>query len=103
MNGRIGDVERDRSAALFNNCHLVEIVNAVAQNGRKPFTTRNIATSTQLADSVVRPVIRRLVETGLLEPTVSVATGRGRVPNYLRTTNASGWVELKALCRKLCE
>ncbi|NMO04520.1 hypothetical protein HH308_25195 [Gordonia sp. TBRC 11910] len=103
MTREIGDIERDRSAALFNNCHLVEVVNAIAQNGRKPFTTRNIANNTSLSDSVVRPVIRRLVDSRLLEPTTSNSTGRGRSPNYLRTTNASGWTELKALCRKLAD
>lgn len=100
MTLQIGDIERDLSAALFNNCHLVEIVNAIAQSGRKPFTTRNIATTTSLSDSVVRPVIRRLIDSHL-ELAESASVGRGRSPNYLRTTNASGWTELKALCRKL--
>ena len=97
----MADIQRDRSAALFNNCHLVEIVNAIACCGRKSFTTRNIATATALADSLVRPVIRRLTETGFVEPAEPVTLGRGRAPNYLRTTNAPGWAELKALCRKL--
>jgi hypothetical protein len=44
---------RDRSAALFNNRHMVEIVNAIAALGtRKSFTTRQIATDTRLADSL---------------------------------------------------
>jgi hypothetical protein len=37
-------VLRDRSAALFNNCHLVEIVDAIAKVGtQKHFTARQIA------------------------------------------------------------
>ena len=93
---------RDRSAALFNNRHLVEVVNAIAKVGpRKSFTTRQIATTTELADSVVRPAILRLLDSGLIEPTTSAMTGRGRPPNFLRITSSSGWLELKSLCRKL--
>jgi predicted transcriptional regulator len=87
---------------LFNNCHLVEIVNEIARiDPRKPFTTRQIAISTSLADSLVRPVMLRLLDSGLIERTTSNATARGRTPNYLRVTSSSGWSELKALCRKL--
>jgi predicted transcriptional regulator len=97
----MADIDRDRSAALFNNCHLVEIVIVIAAYGRKPFTTRQISTSTGLADSIVRPVIRRLLDAGLVERTTSTTHGRGRAPNYLRVTSMPGWAELKALCRKL--
>ena len=93
---------RDRSAALFNNCHLVEIVNAIAQVGKTTFTTRHIATKTGLADSVVRPVILRLLDSGLIERAAPPLTrSRGRAPNFLRVTASSGWAELKSLCRKL--
>jgi predicted transcriptional regulator len=99
---RAAEVFRDRSSALFNNCHLVEIVDAIAKVGaRKPFTTRQIATETNLADSIVGPVIRRLLGSGLIERTTSTTTGRGRAPNYFRVTASSGWSELKSLCRKL--
>ncbi|WP_204808761.1 hypothetical protein [Mycobacterium riyadhense] len=102
MAGPTAQIGRDRSAALFNNCHLVEIVNAIADVGRKSFTTRQIATTTRLADSVVRPVILRLLDSGLIERTTStMQPSRGRAPNYLRVTNSSGWAELKSLCRKL--
>lgn len=96
------EVLRDRSAALFNNCHLVEIVDAIAAIGtRKPFTARHIAKETNLADSIVGPVIRRLLGSGLIERTTATSRGRGRAPNYFRVTASSGWSELKALCRKL--
>lgn len=102
MAGSNAQIGRDRSAALFNNCHLVEIVNAIAGVGRKSFTTRQIATTTGLADSVVRPVILRLLESRLIERTTSATTpSRGRAPNFLRVTNSSGWTELKSLCRRL--
>jgi predicted transcriptional regulator len=64
-------------------------------------TTRQIATETNLADSIVGPVIRRLLGSGLIERTTSTATGRGRAPNYFRATAPSGWSELKSLCRKM--
>ena len=96
------EVLRDRSAALFNNCHLVEIVAAIAAIGPgKPFTARQIAKHTDLADSVVSPVSRRLLGSGLIERTTATNTGRGRAPNYFRVTASSGWSELKSLCRKL--
>jgi hypothetical protein len=80
-----------------------EIVNAIARIGKtKPFTTRQIATKTELADSVVRPVILRLLDSDLIERTTSlIAPNRGRAPNFLRVTDSSGWAELKSLCRKL--
>lgn len=102
MKTPVTEIRRDRSAALFNNCHLVEIVDAIGNVGtRKPFTTRQIARKTHLADSVVSPVIRRLVGSGLIERTTSNTTGRGRAPNYFRVAGSSGWSELKLLCRKL--
>lgn len=104
MEKAAAEVLRDRSAALFNNCHLVEIVEAIAAIGtRKPFTARQIAKETELADSVVSPVIRRLLGSGLVERTIATNTGRGRAPNYFRATSSSGWSELKALCRKLAD
>lgn len=96
-----GDPARMLSAALFNNSHLICVVNAIAAKGRQPFTTRQLANTTLLADSVVRQVIRRLVESGFLEATISQQPSRGRAPNYLRVTNIPGWSELKSLCRKL--
>ena len=102
MKGVPAEGFRDRSAALFNNCHIVEIVEAIAKVGsRKPFTTRQIAKETTLADSIVGPVIRRLLGSGLIERTTSTTTGRGRAPNYFRVTASSGWLELKSLCRML--
>jgi predicted transcriptional regulator len=93
---------REKSAALFNNCHLVDIVNTISQKRSQPFTTRQIATDSRLADSLVRPVIRRLLESGLIEPaTIEGSSGRGRAPNYLRVRSTSGWTELRSLCRKL--
>jgi ribosomal protein S25 len=101
VTARNDDLDRARSAALFNNSHLVKIVNEIAAKGRHPFTTRQIATATSLADSVVRQVIRRLLDTGFIEPTSSKPTNRGRAPIYLRVSNSPGWSELKSLCRKL--
>lgn len=101
MPKQTGDPARTLSAALFNNSHLIAVVNAIAAKGRHPFTIRQLATSTLLADSVVRQVIRRLVESGFLESTISLETGRGRAPHYLGVTNNPGWSDLKSLCRKL--
>lgn len=60
-----GEPRQSRSGALFNNRHFAEVATAalaVSQDGTTMFTTRMVAASTGLADSVVRPVLHRLVD-----------------------------------------
>jgi hypothetical protein len=60
---------RDRSAALFGNRFVVDVVLAIRQlapTAETFVTTRMVASKTMLGDSVVRPVMLRLESAGLL-------------------------------------
>ncbi|GAS98592.1 transcriptional regulator, BadM/Rrf2 family [Mycolicibacterium canariasense] len=93
-----GNGHAERSAALFNNRHLVAVVGAIAQiRNNDEFTTRRIAVATSLPDSLVRPVIQRLFTAGILEEVHRSPGPRGAT--YFRTAEKTGWAELKALCR----
>ena len=95
-----GDVHAERSAALFNNRHLVAVVSAIAQiRGTDGFTTRMIAANTDLPDSLVRPVIHRLLAAGILEDLHRGPGSRGA--KYFRVAKHNAWTELKGLCRAI--
>jgi hypothetical protein len=98
----LDDLHAERSAALFNNRHLIAVVSAIAQiRGSGGFTTRMIASETSLPDSLVRPVIYRLLAAGILE---ELHRGPGsRSAKYFRATKHNAWSELKALCRALSQ
>ena len=57
------------SAALFNNAAFTEVLVAthkILAAGDEQVTTRQVAAATGRGDSVVRPVMNRLVAAGLL-------------------------------------
>lgn len=56
----------DRGSALFNNRHLVTVVGVIADRGGNEFSTRQVALSCGLADSVVRSVLQRLLSAELI-------------------------------------
>jgi ribosomal protein S25 len=63
------ETRRARSAALFGNRYIAEVVAAVevlAPPRENVVTTRMVASKTKLSDSLVRPVILRLEAAGLL-------------------------------------
>jgi hypothetical protein len=96
------DGHAERSAALFNNRHLVTVVGAIAQiRDDDGFTTRRIAVATGLPDSLVRPVIHRLLAAGILEEAHRLPGSRGAT--YFRTANKSAWTALQALCGTLLQ
>jgi hypothetical protein len=97
------DNERaELSAALFNNRHLVAVVGAIAEvRGDKGFTTRRIAVATTLPDSLVRPVIARLLAAGMLEEIHRMPGSRGA--KYFHAAKKAPWTELKALCRAMTQ
>lgn len=96
----MGSSRADRSAALFNNRHLVTVVQAIADDAPPEFTTRQIAGYTGLPDSVVRPILHRLRTAEVLVPTRSDAGARGA--KYFRAaTDTAEWTNLEALCRAL--
>jgi hypothetical protein len=74
---------RARSAALFNNRHFADVAAAplvANSDGTAMFTTRMVASSTGLADSVVRPVLHRLVDAQVLS--MLPRSGGGRSAQY---------------------
>ena len=94
------EARRSKSAALFNNrhfadcaAHLLRLSNAGA-HAEEFVTVRQVAASTQLADSVVRPVVLRLVDAGALERLPR--SGGGRSAQYYRVLDARllKWVAL---------
>lgn len=68
------------SAALFNNAAFTEVLAAahtLLAAGSGEVTTRQVAAATGRSDSVVRPVMLRLVAAGLLvDPGPSPSRGR---------------------------
>lgn len=94
------EARRAKSAALFNNRHFAECAAhllAVSKDGADLITVRQIAAASQLADSLVRPVVLRLVDAGVLEKLPRL--GGGRSPQYYRLIDSAllTWVSLTGL------
>ena len=88
-----------KSAALFNNRHFAECAAyllEVSKSGEEFVTVRQVAAASQLADSLVRPVLLRLVDAGVLEKLPRL--GRGRSPQYYRLADVAllTWASLTA-------
>lgn len=74
------DARQARSGALFNNRHFADVAGAALAIGRSRsdmLTVRMIASSTGLADSVVRPILLRLVEAHVLGKLPRAGAARG--------------------------
>ena len=70
MAGSEREARATRSAALFNNRYFAEVAEEalrVSNAGRDMITTRMIASASGLADSLVRPVLLRLIDAQILE------------------------------------
>lgn len=92
---------RARSAAVFGNRYLAEIVTTAA--GLPPadqhrITVRLLATRTGLGDNLIRPVVKRLVDADLLR---SRRSERPRGPRYHQVRNTSTWRALVHTCNTL--
>ncbi len=92
-----GEARRAKSAALFNNRHFAECsarLLEVSKLGAEFVTVRQIAAASQLADSLVRPVVLRLTDAGVLEKLPRL--GGGRSPQYYRVVDAGllAWASL---------
>lgn len=102
MKGSERDALRARSSAVFGNRYLAEVVTAVValapQEGDQ-VTVRMVATRTGLADSLVRPVVKRLVEADLLRPQ---GQQRPRSASYHEIHHVGGvWEALVKMCALL--
>lgn len=84
------EARRARSAALFNNRHFADVARAastVAQSNGRMLTTRMVAAATGLSDSVVRPILLRLLEA---EAIVRLPrAGGSRTAQYYGVANAA--------------
>lgn len=87
---------------MFNNRYLVTVVNTIASFGHREFTVRMVSDRSHVPDNLIRPVVHRLREAGLIElHRVGATNSRG--PKFMKATNSQGWTELKTLCRKLAQ
>lgn len=88
--------------AIFGNRYVAEVVLAIAAlapRAEDRVTVRMLATRTGLADNLVRPVIRRLVEAGVLR---SLPQERPRGASYHQVHFGEGvWEALTSTCRLL--
>jgi hypothetical protein len=97
------EARRARSAALFNNSHVAEVVLQIAALTRHDagefVTTRKIAARTGLADSLVRPVVLRLEAAELLDRLPRL--GGSRSEQFFTRATSNQWTKLVQLCRAL--
>jgi hypothetical protein len=68
------------SAAVFGNSHMAVILTDLSKRTDSdwPITTRQVAASTGVADSLVRAVLLRLVAAGVLNALPKTEGSRGR-------------------------
>lgn len=88
------------SHALFNNAAFADAAVSAhrllaAGGDDASVTTRKVAAATGRGDSVVRPVMWRLADAGLLEPLAK--QGPPNSPQYFRRGSAQLWTVLLAL------
>lgn len=91
---------RSVSHALFNNAAFGEVALSAdrilaAAGAGGTVTTRQVAAATGSADSVVRPVMQRLVGAGMLTPLPK--TGAPNGPQLFLRAEPARWVVLLAL------
>lgn len=102
MDDEAREARRSRSFALFNNRHMADVVQhalRVTDRGEDLFTTRMVAASTGLADSVVRPVILRLVDAEIVTRLPRLSTGRSA--QYFRVLDADALGQVAALADRV--
>lgn len=90
MADKSGEARRSRSVALYNNRYFAEVAEAVlsaSRHGDDLVTTREIASTTGLADSLVRSVLVRLVEGDVLLKMPRL--GGGRSPQHYQVVAAA--------------
>jgi hypothetical protein len=93
------EASRERSSAIFGNRYFVDVVLAVDQlsdtDGTR-VTTRMVASETTLSDSLVRQVMQRLNDAGLVRE--HPRTGGTRSPRYFQVDRGPLWTGVLAAC-----
>jgi hypothetical protein len=90
---------RDRSSAIFGNRYFVDVVLAVNQlSGTEDasVTMRMVASETTLSDSLVRQVMKRLRDAGLIAE--QPRTGGTRSARYFQVHRGPLWTGILAAC-----
>lgn len=96
---RAAESALDRGSALFNNRHLVAVVEAIADRKGAEFSTRQLAQSCGVADSLVRSVLQRLVGSDMIREHARRGGVRGEL--LYRVEDLAGWELLVSLCQEL--
>jgi hypothetical protein len=90
---------REHCHALFNNMAFADVVMAadrlMSDAADGTVTTRKIASALGFSDSVVRPVMIRLVAAQLLDELPKVGPANG--PRLFHRRNADRWTSISAL------
>jgi hypothetical protein len=92
---------RDQSASLFNNRYFADVVLAIQELAPPPdgiVTTRQVASYTGLADSLIRPVMLRLIRAEILFRLPRL--GGGRSAQYLSVNPERRWEHLLGLVQE---
>lgn len=92
------EASRERSSAIFGNRYFVDVVLAVDQLSSAsdaPVTTRMVASETTLSDSLVRQVMQRLRDAGLVAEPPRTGT---RSPRYFQVRRGSLWSGVLSAC-----
>jgi hypothetical protein len=94
-----GEASRERSSAIFGNRYFVDVVLAMDQLSSADdarVTMRMVASETTLSDSLVRQVMQRLRDAGLVaEPP---RTGGARSPRYFQVRRGPLWNGVLSAC-----
>lgn len=83
MDPAVREARAVRSFALYNNRYFAAVAEElfrISNAGADMVTTRMVASSSGLADSIVRPVLLRLVDAEILRKLPR--SGAGRSPQY---------------------
>ena len=93
------EASRERSSAIFGNRYFVDVVLAVndlSGDNRARVTTRMVASQTTLSDSLVRQVMGRLHDAGLIAE--QPRAGGRRSPRYFDVHRGPLWTGVLAAC-----
>lgn len=92
---------REISSAVFGNRAMIDVIMSiqVIEDSRRVLTTRAVAAHTGMADSVVRPVMTRLVSAKMLTAVPKV--GGPRSPQYFSINKSPLWIAVLSVCGEI--
>jgi len=96
------EVRRRVSAAIFGNRAVADVIRAIqqlTQAGEPSVTTRMVARTAQLGDSVVRPIMLRLEAAGVVQAQARLSGPRSAL--HYRVQQGELWTALTAIIKAL--